>query len=195
MSHASLRTGLVVPLGLLLLLGCGGGGGGGAAPVSPAPTPSATGLVYSQTATSGWRWVAQPATNGSSHLILDLLGPEGLQIRGVGFSLQVDSTQVAWGTAGGSEPYAREGSVLTLGTGSRLFRSLVKGGELQVGIYQKGGQAVTLGASPVVSVALDLRSTATGDVPFHEGSLAGRVLLADGSTQPVAINLGQLTSK
>lgn len=195
MSHASLRTGLVVPLGLLLLLGCGGGGGGGAAPVSPAPTPSATGLVYSQTATSGWRWVAQPATNGTSHLILDLLGPEGLQIRGVGFSAQVDSSRVGWSSAGGSDPFAREGSVLVLGTGSRLFRSQVSGGELEVGIYQKGGQAVTLGAAPIVSIALDLRSSATGGTPFQEGGLAARVLLGDGSTQPISISFGQLAAK
>jgi hypothetical protein len=139
--------------------------------------------------------VAEPASNGSSHLILNLLGPEGLQIRGVGFSLQADNTRVAWASAGGSEPYAREGSVLALGTGTHLFRSLAKGGELQVGIFQKGGQPATLGAAPIVSVALDLRNNATGSVPFQDGSLAGRVLLADGSTQPVAINLGQLTVK
>lgn len=185
----------LMAMSCLMFSACGGGGGGGTSAPPPPPPSSAVGLVQTQGATSGWRLVAEPASNGSSHLILDLLGPEGLQIRGVGFSIQADSTRVAWASAGGSEPYAREGSVLDLGNGTHLFRSFAKGGELQVGIYQKGGQPATLGAAPIVSVALDLRNNATGSVPFQEGSLAGRVLLADGSTQPVAINLGQLAVK
>jgi hypothetical protein len=146
-------------LGLLLLGGCGGGGG--AASSSPAAAPAAayaTVLSYSNPPLGGYSLQAEPASNGTAHLVLDLVGPAGTVAQGVSFFLTADPAMVSWSQQGSA--YAAPGTVFSLGSAPQAFVTQVTaGGGLQVGIYQKSGTA-TYGSAPLVTLALDLKPAA-----------------------------------
>ena len=79
---------LVPALALVLAAACGG------KDASPAPVPLpplATGLGYVDPQSSGWRLV-KDASSTSTRVVLNLVGPSGLNSRGAGFNLEAPAT-------------------------------------------------------------------------------------------------------
>ena len=145
-SHVSLAA-----LALALLTGCGGGSSSSSRPTV------ATALTYANPVTSAdFNLVQNVAASTSTRLVLDLVAGTTQSSMGVAFFLTVDSTKATWSAAGGD--YVTPGTVLDLGSAPKLLASKVQGGNLQVGLFQKGGTATALGSAPILSVALDLGS-------------------------------------
>jgi hypothetical protein len=142
-------------LALLLLGGCGGGGGSSSSGPSASPTVYATVLTYTNPPLGGYSLQAEPASNGTAHLVLDLVGPSNTVAQGISFFLSADPAMVSWSRQGAA--YAAPGTVFSLGSAPQAFVTKVSiAGDLQVGIYQKSGGA-TYGSAPLVSLALDLK--------------------------------------
>lgn len=169
---------------LLLLPGCGGG------PPANAVTPAyAKTLTYTNPPLGGYSLQAAPSSNGTSHLVLNLVGPSGAVARGVSFFLTADPALVSWSPGTGSA-YATPGAVFNLGSAPQAFTSKVSAaGALQVGIYQKAGPA-TYGAAPLASVALDLKTgVVTSGSTVALAPTAGQQAVyvdANGAVQPFA---------
>jgi len=177
---------------LASLLACGGSSSSGTAQ-TPASTP-ATSLQYTAPAGTGYQLV-QDASSTATHLVLDLVGPAGAQIRGVLLNVAADTAKTAWSHAGGTDPFIKEGQALDLGTGPRLEKSQQTGANLQAALFQKGaGAAATLGTGPILSVALDLKAgAAAGAVSLS--SSASQILDAAGNTQTITVAVGSLIAK
>ena len=180
-------------LGALALAGCLACGGSSAS-TGPKSTV-ATGLVYTAPTSQGYRLVADPAST-ATNLVLNLLGPTGEATQGVIFKVSCDGTKATWVAPAGSATLARPGTALNLGTGLPLLQSSASGQELQAALFQKGGTAATtLGASPILSVALSLKA----------GAPQGKVMLmawpeckaqgAAGESKPISVAVGELVAK
>jgi hypothetical protein len=169
---------------LTLCLSCGGSG---------SPTASSTTVAYVDPATTGYRLVRDASSSGA-HLVLDLLGPSGTQLKGLLFELGLDGSKAAWGDPGGSDPYLRNGAVLNLGSGIPLLKSQVSGPTLTAAIYQKGTTAAaTLGTQALVSVALDVDGGATGSISLTV--VSAQVLDGTGTLQTVPVAVGTLSAQ
>jgi len=173
---------------MALFMGCGG------ASAPKASTPEAGSLAYTAPTGSGYRLVRDPASTGS-HLVLDLVGPAGTRLKGVVFTLNADTTRVAFANAGGTDPYVKEGQVLTLGTGTPLVKGEIVGAALQSAVFQKGAAApATLGNQPLLSVALNLKAgAALGAVNLS--STSAQILGASGKTQAITVAVGTLSAE
>jgi hypothetical protein len=181
----------------MLLSACGGSGGNQSTVDVPAPTKvAAAGLNYTDPAPGGWRLV-KDSSSSATRIVLNLVGPEGLTVRGVGFNL----SRGKCATFGKFEfgAYARNTHVFELkGTNSRfepyagtaadpvLFVSapLKSGTVLSTGIFQKDRTRVPKAVTaPVVQVALELNKDASagchaGDV-IALNVVKARVIPAD----------------
>jgi hypothetical protein len=149
-SLSSLLLRLVPLTALALLAACGGS--------SHSDPVYAKVLNYTNPPGSGYRLQADPATNGTASLALQLVGPSGAQIQGLSFYLTCDPSQVSWHKGSTAPAYATAGSVLALGEIPQAFVATVTGGDLQVGLFQASGTA-TLASAPIVTVGLDLAAT------------------------------------
>ena len=140
--------------GLLLLLA---GGCYLPGPASKTPTYAKT-LSYTNPPVSGFSLQADPNSNNTSHLVLNLVGPSGTVAQGVSFFVTADPAKVTWSKTAGF--YAIPAAVFILGSAPQAFQTLVSAtGDLQVGLYQKSG-SVPLAGDALVAVALDLKSNA-----------------------------------
>ena len=149
-------------LSLTVLVGCGGGGSS-----SGSAANATTSLTYQNPTTTDFRLV-QNVTSTPTHLILDLVGPSGTQTKGVALFLSVDTTKAVWSfPTAAAGAYVAPGSVIPLGTAPQMLASKVQSGILQVGIFQKGGTATTLGTTPILSVAMS-KPTAAGKPSLPE---------------------------
>lgn len=190
---------------LVLLGACGGGGGSTSPSVTPAPAPapspaplSATTLSYQDPEASGFRLVRNASASTGSHLVLDLIGPAGTQAKGLAFFLAVDGSKASWAHPSGTPGSCMApGTVFPLGAAPRLVADRVDGDQLQVGLFQKGGSATTLGAEPILSLALDLKgSPAAGAVSLGPASERPSILLnADGTQSPITLHVGSLSAQ
>lgn len=190
----SLRSFFLVPA-LAILAACGGGH-------DSAPPQAATKLHYVNPPASGFRLEAEPSTNDSAHLVLNLMGPSGTSASGVAFFLTCDTTKAAWSNPGGSsDPLAKAGAAFTLGP-VPLFKSkqLQSTGDLQVGLFQTGATAIVLRNVPIVSVALDLKpnsgmpaGTRVGLTPTD--GKTSKYLDGLGADQAMTIGVGVLTAQ
>lgn len=185
-----MRTSLL-PFLAFLTLACGGGG-------SSSPT-SATKLHYANPATpvaaGHYQLVVEPASNDSAHVLLDLVGPLGSATQGAAIFVTV-GPGAQWGNPGGAQPNAKAGTELSLGTPA-LFRSKLSGSALQVGIFQTGATAATLGSGPLAIMALDL-ATGTNQGAVTLAPTSGKTpVYVDGNQvkQPLVLDVGTLAAQ
>jgi hypothetical protein len=190
----------MVALGCCLAIGCGGGGGNPASPSAPPePAAYATSLTYTDPPLSGYSLQADPASNGTSHLVLNLVGPAGTAAQGVSFFLTADPASVTWSKTGWST-YLLPGATFNLGAAPQaLVAGLLPNGGLQAGIFQKSGTA-TYGSAPLVSVALDLNqgTLASGTAVALAPTAGQQAVFLDGQSQvqPLpAIQVGTLVAR
>ena len=177
------------------MLACGGSSSPTAPATAPTEPTTANTLVYSAPTVAGYQLV-QDSSSTATHLILDLVGPAGTQLKGVLLTLSTDATRAAWGNPGGAlDPYLNPGQALALGTGAKLLKGTVSGATLQAALYQKGSvTAATLGTQPILSVALDLKPGAlTGGIALTPGLT--QILDATGKTQIINVAAGSLSAK
>ena len=162
------------------LLGCGGG-------ARPGGTAAATALSYAgPTDTTQWRLVANPSST-ASHLVLDLLAPDGASGMGVTLVLAVDPARAAWSGAGPVDggtyaaPLARWSSL--------------RGGELRILLSQENPTPPVAYAGPVLSVALDLAPGAAPGQAALATSQGGHLAAPLTVPVPVTILAGALTAR
>ena len=196
------RSRLLFPMDVLVLVGtlslflaCGGASApAGLATSTNAP---ATTLSYTAPATVGSAYrLVRSATSTGTHLVLDLVGPAGTQIKGVVLTLSADTAKATWNNPGGTtDPYIKEGQLLALGAGTKLIKSQLSGSGLQVALFQKGtAAAATLDYQPILSVALDLKAGTTPG-PVSLSSATAQILDANGTTQAITVAMGTLTAQ
>ena len=125
-------------------------------------------LHYTNPPAVGFRLEVDPATNDTQHLVLNLQGPKGTQAFGVAFFLAVGEDAVGWAAPPKGTGFFRCGRGWEPGGSEpRLARAKVQGGLIQVGLFQRDKAAVWLGTTPILSLALDLKSgAAPGKVDF-----------------------------
>ena len=178
---------------VLLSPACGGGSS-----ASHAATHSvfATTFSYANPPLAGYSLQAAAGTNGTSHLVLNLVGPAGAVAQGVSLFLTADPTLATWSKGATTPPYATPGAVFTLGAAPQAFvTALDAAGDLQAGLFQKAGPA-TYGSAPILSVALDLASISlTPGTPVTLTTTPGQqcvYLDATGALQPLTLTIGAL---
>lgn len=171
---------LLVALALGTLMACSG----------KHSAPQAPTLTYSNPSSDGFCLVKQ-TTSTPERLVLGLQGPNGTAIRGALVSPTVDGTRVSWAPFEGTS-YVQEGGALDMGSGIKLLRGQVSGNTLEAAAFQKGTtSAATLGANPILRIALTLKQGATrGPVILAAGS--AQILDAQGNTQTVPVAVGTL---
>ena len=180
---------------LLLLLGCGGAKQSQDITSSAHAPVKAGALVYTAPTGAGYQLV-KDASSSSTHLVLGLVGPAGAQLKGVVLTLNADAAKATWSNPGGTvDSYIKEGQVLALGAGTKLMKSQLSGASLQLALFQKGNAAAaTLGAQPLLSVALDLKAGATPG-PVSLSSATAQILDPTGTTQAITVAVGTLTAQ
>jgi hypothetical protein len=157
------------------LIGCGSNTNSGSAVDIPSTAPVkvvATGLTYTDPiSTSDWRLIKDNSST-KSRIVLNLVGPDGLTARGVGFNLNKGKCVNFGQFSGGA--YAVNTRVFELkgsnpfyeayaGTAADpvLFASgILKSGALSTGIYQKDRTREPKNLNlPLVQVAVELPSS------------------------------------
>jgi len=177
--------------GLVALLACRGSSG-------PAAPGAGSRLVYTDPPAVGYRLEADPGSNASAHLKLNLVGPAGTRARGVALFIAVDESRAAW-----TAPADGAGLVQNLGVwdpGAGPASPLVAksaNGSLQAGLFQKDGTPVLVGSAPLARFALDLEPRAApGPVALAAPSGKQSVCLDEhGQLQPITLGLGTLVVK
>lgn len=186
-----ITSSVLASLSLASILACGGGGGGGGSTATPASA-----LAYTNP-TSGTYQLVADASSTPTHLVLNLVGPSGVTLGGVGFYLDADPDDVTWSVISGGKY-----------VGNTLFSSPVIGskvtlGELQAGIYQKGSAApqTTGGSSILATVALDLvdgtsaGKTVTFTAPTAEILNPPPTGASQPASTPITITVGTLVTE
>jgi len=100
--------------------------------------------------------------------------------------------------SGATGSHVAPGTVFPLGNAPKLSVDKVTGNQLQVGLFQKGGSATTLGGTPILSLALDLKGTTIAKGAVNLASQSGKqavLLAADGSLTPISISVGTLSAQ
>jgi hypothetical protein len=160
---------LLLSFALAATLAACGGDDNSTPPAPPPPAVAPTRLSYTDPASTGWRLV-KDATSTDTRIVLNLVGPAGLQTRGVGFNLK-KGMGLAFGKFD-SGAYALDTHVFELkGTNTnfepfagtdadpQLFVSapLKSGDVLSTGIFQKDRANVPKDSTaPMVQVAITL---------------------------------------
>jgi hypothetical protein len=191
---------LLLSFALAATLAACGGDGNDTPPAPPPPTVAPTHLSYTDPTSTGWRLV-KDASSTDTTIVLDLVGPGGLQTRGVGFNLK-KGMGLAFGKFD-SGAYALDTHVFELkgtntdfasyaGTAADpvLFVSapLKSGDVLSTGIFQKDRTyAAKDSAAPLVQVAvtlgdftkLDLATVNASADPYGVHVVKARLVPAD----------------
>ena len=164
---------LVALFGTLLslagLLACGGGGGGGGA--AGGSSSIRLSLVYTDPPpAAGYRFVSDALLSTPTHLVLNLVGPDGGRGRGVAFALDLSSGSgaVAWAMVTPGDTQYVENILFNLGPGAPLVKTALQGQTtLLADIFQKGPGNDQALDTPICRVALDAQAPLTaGSIPI-----------------------------
>ncbi len=132
--------------------------------------PLQKGLHYTDNASAkgdSWR-VVVASGNGTSELVLKVMGPVGIKTRGTAFTFTADPAKVEWAIQKGAPATANHiqlGKALQLGAGPFEDVQMVKShvdaakGELQAGVFQKYGVSA-LANEPLAYISLKLKADA-----------------------------------
>jgi len=173
---------------IAVLSACGSGGGGSGATVN-VPSNSATpaaGLSYTDPKAGGWRLI-KDASSTNTRVVLNLVGPTGLTVRGVGFNLSKGQC-ISFGQFP-SGAYALDTGVFQLMGNNPNFEAfagtpadpvlfvsapLKSGDVLSTGIFQKDRtNAPKDVGQPLVQVAIDLSKASAASAACNAGSVIG----------------------
>jgi len=148
------RAAPILALAIGGVLACGGGGG------ADAP---ASGLVYVDPSGPGYRFVRNPELSSATHLVLDLMGPDGDRARGVAFTLELGAGPARWAKVAPEDPQYLENLLFDLGPGIPLLKSALQGDTtLLADAFQKGPGNEKVMAGPICRVALDSQGPPSG---------------------------------
>ena len=132
------------------------------APAIPKPLPSIPKtlpgrvLAYTNPAPKGFRLEVDPATNHSSHLVLNLVGPRGARVYGVAFFIGLRDDRAEWVQPAGVAEFFRCGRGWNPGLNPpRLARAKVSEGLIEVGMFRRQGPPGILDGTPILSLALE----------------------------------------
>lgn len=169
----------------ILVLACGGGGGGSSAPPPP-PPPKWT---YTDPAGSSYRLLRNASLSTDSYLVLNVVGPTGVQGRGVSFSLTVDNAKATWVKPESSDADLVAPATFDLGSAPQILKVKLVGNELQVAFGQKGsGVSAKPLDGTLARVALEIKPGANGSVSLTASK--AQVLPASGAPQDITLALG-----
>lgn len=178
---------------LLALAACGG------SKTSPPPAKAA-GMAYVDPAGSGWRLVRNPAST-DTHLVLDLMAPAATTGLGAGLVLSLDAGKAQWSKVAAGDADFAHNLAFDLGAdaATRLSRGVLKGADLQVGVFQKGLANPVAYGGALLSVAIDFKGAGTLDPGTAIALSVGRAQhLAAGGVQvdlSPLLAIGSLTAK
>jgi hypothetical protein len=167
----------------------------------PAPPPAAaTKLAYTNPAPGqGEYWLEAAAGSGTNAVTLALRGPSSVTARGANFGLSLDAAKARFVQDGSN--FAKPGTVFFLGDDPQIFRAALDAQQksLRVSMAQKGASVAARPLDgPIATVTLQLQP-GTQKGPVALGALAedgaNRVLLANGSVEPIAVKVGTLEAQ
>jgi hypothetical protein len=173
---------LAAAAALLLTAACGGGSGsGGRAELA---------LVYQDpTGPAAWRIQAEaPGFPSTSHLVLDLMAPDGASGQGVTLILTTDQN-AQWSKVDGSHY-----EVQTTYPSPLVEVASVQDSSLRILVAQAPGAPVAYGAKPLLQVALDLAAGASAGSVTLSATAAGH-LGASAPAVPITVEVGTLQAR
>jgi hypothetical protein len=156
----------------------------------------AIGFQYTNpTATDGYRLVSDGSSR-ASYLSFDLIGPSGGSIKGVGFTLSMDSSKANWIKVLGGDFVLNR--AFNVDPPPSLMKATPQGDQLLVGVFQTQGNAVNSG-QVLLQVAMEYRVDASRPVgtPIALSVVPGsaKALSSSGSVVDINIAVGDLVAQ
>lgn len=162
----------------------------------------ATGLVYTDPTTGTFQLKKNVALSSPQHVVLDLVGTSTNQGCGVSLRFRTDATLATFANVNTGDPantWIANGTVFSLGDGTRILKAKQTGNELQVVVAQKGLEGAKTLNGPLLRIALDYptKANATVGTSVTLGVDANQcqMLLADGTLAPLPVAVGSLATQ
>ncbi len=159
----------------------------------------ATTLAYTDPTTGTFQLKKNSTLSTATHLVLDLVGPAATTGSGVSAAFTVDTAKVSWAnvaTGDAAGTYVQTGGAFTLGTAPQALKGKVTAGVLQVTAAQKGTTSPVALSTPLVRVALDLKTLQTPG-PITLSANAGKAYYTDtaGVITATTVTVGTLAAQ
>ena len=159
---------------------------------------NAASLAYTDPGSGSYLLKKNTALSTATHLVLDLVGPATTG-SGVSVTLAVDTTKVAWANVASTDAagtYVQNGGTFNLGAGLPILKGKVSAGVLQVTVAQKGSGSPLALNTPLVRVALDLKTgQLIGAIALSADSTKCQVLDGAGTIVPIVVGVGTLSAQ
>jgi hypothetical protein len=178
---------------LALTLACGGSSSSSSA--APAGAPPALKLAYTDPAPGDIGVVRDAALSTDSHLVLDIVGNSPSLGAGIVLGLSVEPSVATWAKVQpGDAEFVQNGTVFDLGSGVRILRTKLSGGNLQLAVSQKSYATAVPMTGVLARVALDLQpGTSAGAVSFSALPIGNQMLSSTGAALAITPAVGGLS--
>ncbi len=159
----------------------------------------ATTLAYTDPTTGTFQLKKNAALSTATHLVLDLVGPAATTGSGISAAFTVDTAKVSWANVASADAagtYVQNGGAFTLGAAPQVLQGKVTAGVLQITAAQKGIASPVALSTPLVRVALDLKTLqAPGAITLSAN--AGKAYYTDaaGIITATTISVGTLAAQ